>query len=159
MERSRAWKATPCRSWIGFHVQDFFGWPIGRLASMWVPEGKTEARFLGIRTAWVTTQDLLVPAQGIRVSPTHASVRVPYGRDVLCHAPRHPVGVPLSPEREREVYVHYGLSVSGAPSEDAPAERAVSGCSRKARVPLASKPKSQRQSSAADRSGAQTPCL
>jgi hypothetical protein len=111
--------ADACRSWIYFHVLDVFGWPIGPLSFFWPHEGTNRVQFLGVRPVWALAQDLLVPAQGVQVIPTHGLVRVPYPRDLLYEAPPHPAGLPLTPERAREAYGHYGVKVAIFPTPDA----------------------------------------
>jgi hypothetical protein len=92
---------------------DQAGWPIGSLSSLWARKESVRIQLLGIRTTWAAAQWLLVPAEGVQVDRSLNLAWVPYFRDYVHDAVAPTVSGELTLEQEREIYLHYGLQVSG----------------------------------------------
>jgi hypothetical protein len=114
MKLSNAPTGDVCRSWIGWQVLDDSGWPLGAVAFLWARKQTGTVRFLGIPTAWVSAWDLLVPVEGVTVDERQGLLRVPCSCAWVHQAPRLLVGAALTPEREHELCLHYGVGAHGS---------------------------------------------
>ena len=113
---SSTWTVDACRSWIGFHVLDHSGWPLGPVVFLWVRPQTGTVQFLGVPTAWISAQDLLVPVKEVKVDDAQRVLWVPFSWARVYQAPRLPVGAALSPEREQELCLHYHVEAQDGPA-------------------------------------------
>ena len=128
MAGERGWLMKPltaltpraCRPWLGFAVADRSHEPLGTLRSLWAPEGTGQVRFFGVQAAGTASRDLLAPAEGAQVDAGRRRIRLPYARAQVQGAPAYAPCAKLTPERQGEIYLHYGLQAALRPPSGPP---------------------------------------
>ena len=120
MELSSAQMTDAGRPWVGFEVLDRSGQAVGTLFSLWYHDGAEAVQFFGIQTAGSTGRGLVVPAEGVAVDARRRLVQLLYPRVLVQEGPAHACGAELTPEQERDIYLHYDVQVTAYPSADAP---------------------------------------
>ena len=123
MESVSARPAEPCRPLIGFEVLDRSNQPAGTLFSLWYHQGADAVQFLGIQTGGVAGKGAVVPAEGVEVDARQRRVHLPYPRALVDEAPAYSCGAELTPEQERDIYLHYDLRVTSYPRFEAGRQR------------------------------------
>jgi hypothetical protein len=61
----------------------------------------------------------VVPAEGAEVDVRRRRVHLPYPRALIDEAPAYGCGAALTPEQERDIYLHYDVQVTPYPSAGA----------------------------------------
>ncbi len=104
---------------------------LGDVDAIYYDNETNEPEWIGIATGFIATQRVVVPAHNARVDED--GVHVPYARDHIVNAPQIE-GDEITPERERELYAHYGLdyteretAIGEAQERDLAADEAPTG--------------------------------
>lgn len=116
MESVSARTAEACRPLIGFEVLDRSNQAADTLLSLWYHQGADAVQFFGVQTLEFAGKGAVVPAEGVEVDALRRRVRLPYPRALVDEAPAYSCGAELTPEQERDVYLHYGVQVTAYPS-------------------------------------------
>lgn len=111
------------RLWIGFAVVDCSYQPIGTLLSFRCHERSDAVQFFGVQITGSAGKGLVVPAEDVQVDITHCSVQLPYSRLIVEEAPVYPGDAKLTPEQERDIYLHYDVQVTSYPRLEAGGQR------------------------------------
>ncbi|MEU8352363.1 MULTISPECIES: PRC-barrel domain-containing protein [Streptomyces] len=109
------------RSLIGRKAFDSEGTKIGTVDEVYLDDATGLPAWAAVRTG-LFGRDAFVPLEPSEL--VEDSLRVPFRRAVIRHAPDFGVGRHLSPEQELQLYHHYGLDAAtpGEASEEAPGE-------------------------------------
>ena len=119
MESVSGRTADACRPLIGFEVLDRSNQPAGTLFSLWYYPGADAVQFFGVQTIGVAGKGAVVPAEGVEVDAMQRRVHLPYPSALIGEAPAYRCGAELTPEQERDIYLHYGVQVTAYPSAGA----------------------------------------
>ena len=115
MEVVSARSVDACRPLIGFEVLDGSNQSAGTLFSLWYYRGADAVQFFGVQTLQLAGKGAVVPAEGVEVDALQRRVHLPYPRALIDEAPAYSGGAELTPEQERDIYLHYGLQVTVYP--------------------------------------------
>ena len=95
------------RSWPGLDVFDRAGEHIERLTAIYLAADEGKLAFGAVRTGLFGLRSLLVPLAG--AFEEGGALIVDADKDVIKSGPHLRRDEPLSSERERELYAHYGI--------------------------------------------------
>ncbi len=99
----------------GFEVLDAQGANVGRVHSLWLDTATQEPEFVAVKSGMLGRTHI-VPVAGAQTDGSNRQLRVPYRRDQIGSAPHIDETAELSEEEEEQVYRHYGVQRSKAPS-------------------------------------------
>ena len=97
-------------------VVDAEGNRIGAVENLWLDPATEQPEFVAVKTGTVMGRTHLVPVAGAQIDDATHQLRVPYSQDQIKGAPHFPADANLSEQDEEQVYRHYGLRRSEAPS-------------------------------------------
>jgi len=97
-------------------VVDAQGNRIGPVENLWLDPATEQPEFVAVKTGTVMGRTHLVPVAGAQIDDGTRQLRVPYSQDQIKGAPHFPDDAELSEQEEEQVYRHYGLRRSEAPS-------------------------------------------
>lgn len=98
----------------GADVYSAEGEKIGSVEEVLVDEQTGQPEWIGLGTGLFGTKRVLVPVQG--AEPSDDGLRVPYSKDQVKNTPDFDAER-ISQEEEAQLYSHYGLEYSHAPSD------------------------------------------
>ncbi|MFD7924147.1 PRC-barrel domain-containing protein [Streptomyces sp. NPDC059740] len=108
------------RTLIGRKALDRHGAKIGTVDEVYLDDATGEPEWAAVRTG-LFSRDAFVPLEPSELEGD--VLRVPYDRKLVREAPDFGVGRHLSPEQELQLYHHYRLDVSPAPTEQQAKDR------------------------------------
>ncbi|MEJ5946944.1 YsnF/AvaK domain-containing protein [Pseudokineococcus basanitobsidens] len=91
------------------------GSKIGKVGQVFLDDQTGEPEWVTVKTGMLAGAETFVPLA--QASVQGSEVQVPYGKDVIKDAPRISSDESLSQEQEAQLYRHYGLEYSEAPSD------------------------------------------
>ena len=97
-------------------VVDAQGNRIGAVENLWLDPATEQPEFVAVKTGTVMGRTHLVPVAGAQIDDATHQLRVPYSQDQIKGSPHFPADANLSEQDEEQVYRHYGLRRSEAPS-------------------------------------------
>ena len=100
---------------------------VGSVESLWVDGATNEPEFLAVKTGRLMGRTHIVPYAGAQVDEAGRRLRVPYAQDQISSAPHIDEDADLDDEQEEQVYRHYGIDRSTAPSPTGLAGGGMSG--------------------------------
>jgi sporulation protein YlmC with PRC-barrel domain len=100
------------RNLIGRKAFDRNGIKIGTVDEIYLDDATGEPEWAAIRTS-LFGRDAFVPLEPSEL--VDGTLRVPFDRALIKHAPDFGVGRHLSPEQELQLYHHYGLDATAPP--------------------------------------------
>jgi uncharacterized protein (TIGR02271 family) len=117
-------EVTEAYEWRGRDVVGRDGEKIGRLEEIYLDAETGRPEWAAVNTGFLGMKQSFVPL--VDFEPERGNVVVPYSKDQVREAPAvHPEDE-LSPEEERRLYSHYGMTYSPV-SQNAPAGRKPAG--------------------------------
>ena len=99
----------------GYEVVDASGERVGRVHSLWLDTATNEPEFVAVKSGMLGRTHI-VPVAGAQTDGSNRQLRVPYSRDQIGSAPHIDETAELSEQEEEQVYRHYGVQRSEAPS-------------------------------------------
>ena len=99
----------------GYELVDADGQTVGRVHSLWLDTATGEPEFVAVK-AGMMGRTHIVPVAGAQTDGGTRQLRVPYRRDQINSAPHIDETAELSEQEEAQVYRHYGVQRSEAPS-------------------------------------------
>ena len=99
----------------GYEVVDADGQNVGRVHSLWLDTATNEPEFVAVKSGMMGRTHI-VPVAGAQMDGSNRQLRVPYRRDQIGSAPHIDETAELSEQEEEQVYRHYGVQRSEAPS-------------------------------------------
>ena len=99
----------------GYELVDAAGQQVGRVHSLWLDTATNEPEFVAVKTGMLGRTHI-VPVAGAQTEGSTRQLRVPYSRDQIDSAPHIDETAELSEQEEEQVYRHYGVQRSEAPS-------------------------------------------
>ena len=99
----------------GYELVDAAGQQVGRVHSLWLDTATNEPEFVAVKTGMLSRTHI-VPVAGAQTEGSTRQLRVPYSRDQIDSAPHIDETAELSEQEEEQVYRHYGVQRSEAPS-------------------------------------------
>ena len=103
------------REWSGHEVVDEAGDKIGKLESVYVDTASDQPAFATVTVGMVSKKLVFVPIDDAVVGPGY--VKVPYAKNRVKDAPSIETDGELRAEAEGDVFAHYGITYTAAPSE------------------------------------------
>ncbi|TNM67643.1 PRC-barrel domain containing protein [Streptomyces sp. NP160] len=103
------------REWSGEDVVDEAGDKIGKLESIYVDTASDEPAFATVTVGVMSKKLVFVPIDDAVVGPGY--VKVAYPKNRVKDAPSIETDGELRAEQEGDVFAHYGLTYTAAPSE------------------------------------------
>ena len=100
----------------GYELVDAQGQTLGAIHSLWLDTATKQPEFVAVKTGALMGRTHIVPVAGAQVDETNRQLRVPYNRDQIDSAPHVDESAELSEQEEEQVYRHYGVQRSEAPS-------------------------------------------
>jgi hypothetical protein len=101
------------RNLIGRKAFDRTGAKIGTIDEVYLDDATGVPEWAAIRTG-LFSRDAFVPLEPSEL--IEGTLHIPFDRSLIKDAPDFGVGRHLSPDQELQLYHHYGLDVSPAPS-------------------------------------------
>jgi uncharacterized protein (TIGR02271 family) len=99
----------------GMELVDAEGKKAGSVHSLWVDTATNEPEFVAVKTGMMGRTHI-VPVAGAQIDESNRQLRVPYSQDQIGSAPHIDETAELSEQDEEQVYRHYGVQRSEAPS-------------------------------------------
>jgi sporulation protein YlmC with PRC-barrel domain len=100
------------QTWRGMKMVDPDGDSIGTIEDVFLDRQTGEPAWLGVKTGLFGLKHTLVPIRGAEVTDDD-TVRVPFQKEQVKDAPRVDPDGELSPEEERKLWEHYGMTDYG----------------------------------------------
>ena len=100
----------------GYELVDAAGTKVGAIHSLWLDTATNEPEFVAVKTGAIMGRTHVVPVAGAQLDEANHQLRVPYSRDQISSAPHIDETAELSEQEEEQVYRHYGVQRSEAPS-------------------------------------------
>lgn len=107
---------------IGHKAYGTHGEKIGEVSDVYLDDQTEEPTFVSVNTGLFGTKESFVPVQGARITDDDDLV-VPYENELVKSASKVDADEHLSPEEERELYRHYGLTFDARPASEGQPER------------------------------------
>ncbi len=99
----------------GLELVDAEGKKAGSIHSLWLDTATNEPEFVAVKGG-MFGRTHIVPVAGAQIDEANRQLRVPYRRDQIGSAPHIDETAELSEQEEEQVYRHYGVQRSEAPS-------------------------------------------
>ena len=99
----------------GLELVDAEGKKAGSIHSLWVDTATNEPEFVAVKSG-MFGRTHIVPVAGAQIDEANRQLRVPYRQDQINAAPHIDETAELSEQEEEQVYRHYGVQRSEAPS-------------------------------------------
>ena len=103
------------QGWVGRTALGAHGEKIGKIAGIYLDEQTNTPEWLAVNTGILGTGISFVPLQGATAQGDE--VLLPFSKDQVKDAPNAEADGRLSMEEEAQLYAHYGLTYSDAPSD------------------------------------------
>ena len=97
------------RNLIGATAYDRGGQKVGDVATLYLDQATGEPEWVTVKTGLFGRRHTLVPITDAFLNPS-ADVQVPFAKDQVKQAPNIEPGEELTPELERRMWEHYGMS-------------------------------------------------
>jgi uncharacterized protein (TIGR02271 family) len=110
----------------GYELIDADGQKVGSVHSLWLDTATNEPEFVAVKSGMLGRTHI-VPVAGAQIDGSSRQLRVPYRRDQIGAAPHIDETAELSEQEEEQVYRHYGVQRSEAPSPTGLAGGGTSG--------------------------------
>jgi sporulation protein YlmC with PRC-barrel domain len=104
----------------GKPVVDAHGEKIGEVDQVYFDEDTSEPKWVDVKRGVFGADHVLVPVEGATVADVE--LHVPYDKDHIESAPRAEEVKALSPDSDRKLEQHYGVSMSGSGSDTGAAD-------------------------------------
>lgn len=101
---------------FGYDVLDETGNKIGSVDNVWVDTATSKLEFVGVTTGWLFGKQHAIPAEQAQIDDTNRTMTIPYSQDLIKDAPSFSGDGELSPDDEEQIYSHFGIARSTAPS-------------------------------------------
>jgi uncharacterized protein (TIGR02271 family) len=99
---------------FGYDVIDGEGNKVGSVDNVWVDDATNELEFIGVKTGWLMGKTHVIPVSDAQIG--NDSITVSFPQDTIKDAPSFGGDHELSSEEEDQIYSHYGVQRSTAPS-------------------------------------------
>jgi len=101
-------------NWMGMQLDGSGGEKIGKIDDIYVDDVSGRPEWMAVTTGWFGTRRSFVPLAEARIEGDH--VVVPYDKGMVKDAPNAEHDGHLSPEEEAQLYRHYGIRFTEAPT-------------------------------------------